>query len=520
MKARAIVLLLCLVLAAGGVVYAAQAIHDQREAVVVTETTVRGDRSAAAGLVAQQKARSGMALCWDLTIPLDDPAAATAAFSRPVPKGADEWPSTDGSAWFHVQSAALGGSGIYFGSGVALDDLDGSGFGLDGLGPLLKDVYDRTPAGESRTETLCLRDYLTYYPFSVDLTLGLASEDYGTTEPVQGYDNVTYYGTDVPEDVVTQALNDYFRFPIAEDATLEVKMDKDGEGRIVEISCTPDDDHFSSLDPLSLELSDGLWLSFYRWNDGVLDYSEIPGGYGLYHLPVALEQGRYGLALTPRPDRLETVVSLPDGASAVDLRRSADGTALLLTWSFGMELHCTMVDRATGAVRQDLLLPFGAGEYGDWVDATASLRSLVEQDGLLLFTTYSSFALCGQEADGTYRVLCHGALTDTIAEPGYLAWDGERLALAALQGVTGLDLAVYDAAGVVQYVGQYRTSLNEGLRFQTDRLGTDEELWSIDFNDTEKDLVALLYSYRGYGDPIGSVVRPCGQGGLALAWTN
>ena len=432
-----------------------------------------------------------MALCWDLTIPLDDPAAATAAFSRPVPKGADEWPSTDSSAWFHVQSAALGGGGTFFGSGVALDDLDESDFGLDGLGPLLKDVYDRTPDGEARAETLRLRDYLTYYPFSVDLTLGLSSEDYGTAEPVQGYDNVAYYGTEGTEDV-TQAINDYFRFPIAEDATLEVKLDKDGEGRIVEISCTPDDDHFGSLDPLSIELSDGLWFSFYRWDDGVLDYSEVPGGYGLYHLPVTLEQGRYGLALTPRPDRLETVVSLPDGASAVDLRRSADGTALLLTWSFGSELHCTMVDRATGAVRQDLLL----------------------------FTTNASFALCGQEADGTYRVLCHGALTDTVAEPGYLAWDGERLALAQLQGVTGLDLAVYDAAGVVQYVGQYRTSLNEGLRFQTDRLGTDEDFWAIDYNDTEKDLVALLYSYRGYSDEIGAVVRPCGQGGLTLAWTS
>lgn len=520
MKARMIVLLLCLVLAADGVVYAAQAIHGQREAVVVTETTVRGDRSAAAGLVARQKARSGMALCWDLTIPLDDPAAATTAFSRPVPKGADEWTSTDGSAWFHIQSAALGGSGTYFGSGVALDELEESDFGLAGLEPLLKDVYDRTPNGESRTETLRLRDYLTCYPFSVDLTLGLSSEDYGAAEPVQGYDNVSYYGTDVPEDVVTQALNDYFRFPIAQDATLTVTVDRDGEGRIREISCTPDDDHFGSLDPLSLELSDGLWFSFYRWNDGMLDYSEIPGGYGLYHLPVTLEQGRYGLALTPRPDRLETVVSLPDGASAVDLRRSADGTALLLTWSLGMELHCTMVDRTTGAVRQELLLPFEAGEYGDWVDATASLRSLVEQDGLLLFTTYSSFALCGQEADGAYRVLCHGALTDTIAEPGYLAWDGQRLALAALQGVTGLDLAVYDATGVVQYVGQYRTSLNEGLRFQTDRLGTDEERWSIGYNETEGDLVALLYGDRGYSDPTGAVVQPCGQGGLALAWTN
>ena len=96
MRARAIALLLCLVLAAGGVVYAAQEIHGQREAVVVTETTLRGDRSAAAGLVARQRARSGMALCWDLTIPLDDPAAATAAFSRPVPKGAGRISLTDG----------------------------------------------------------------------------------------------------------------------------------------------------------------------------------------------------------------------------------------------------------------------------------------------------------------------------------------------------------------------------------------------------------------------------------------
>lgn len=518
MRARAIALLLCLVLAAGGVVYAAQAIHGQREAVVVTETTLRGDRSAAAGLVAQQRARSGMALCWDLTIPLDDPAAATAAFSRPAPKGADKWTATDESAWFHIQSAVLGGGGIYFGSGVDYDDLDGSDLGLYGLGPLLTAVYDRTPDGETRTETLRLRDHLTCYPFSVDLTLGLTSEDDGAA--VQVYDSsVSYYGTDSTEEL-NRAFNDYFRFPIAQDATLTITMAKDGEGRIGEISCTSDEEHSSSLEPLSLELSDGLWFSFYRWDDGVLDYSEIPGGYGLYHLPVTLEQGRYGLALTPRPDRLETVLSLPDGASAVDLRRSADGTALLLTWSLGMELHCTMVDRATGAVRQDLLLPFGAGEYGDWVDATASLRSLVEQDGLLLFTTYSSFALCGQEADGTYRVLCRGALTDTVTDPAYLAWDGQRLALASLPGVTGLDLAVYDAAGAVQYVGQYRTSLNEGLRFQTDRLGMDEDFWSIDYNDTERDLVALLYGYRGYNDSIGTVVQPCAQGGLALAWTS
>lgn len=517
MKARAIVLLLCLVLAAGGVVYAAQAIHGQREAVVVTETTVAGDRSAAAGLVARQKARSGMALCWDLTIPLNDPAAATAGFSRPVPEGADVWTSPESSAWFHLQSCALGGCAIQFGSGVAFDYLEEKSFGLFGVLPLLRDVCDRVPAGETVTETLRLRDYLTYYPFSLDLTLGLSSEDYGTTEPVQGYDNGSYYGTDGTEDV-TQAMNDYFRFPVPEDAMLTVTMCKDGEGRICEISCTPDDDHFDSLDPLSLELSDGLWFSFSRWDDGVLDYSEVPGGYGLYHLPVTLEQGRYGLSLVPQPDRMETVLSLPDGASAVDLRSSADGTALLLTWSFGMELHCTMVDRATGAVRQDLLLPFGAGEYGDWVDARASLRSLVEQDGLLLFTTYSSFALCGQEADGTYRVLCRGALADTIAEPGYLAWDGERLALASLGSVAGLDLAVYDAAGTVQYVGRYRTSLNEGLRFQAERLGTDEDQWSIDYADTEKDLVALLYGYRG--GMAGAVVQPCGQGGLALAWTH
>ena len=89
MKGTFLAFLLCLALALGGLGAAAHTLGTQGQAVAVSARPRQGDPAAAQGLVATQQAQYqpgrnrpsqwNGALLWDLTIPLDNPAASRTA---------------------------------------------------------------------------------------------------------------------------------------------------------------------------------------------------------------------------------------------------------------------------------------------------------------------------------------------------------------------------------------------------------------------------------------------------------
>ena len=89
MKGTFLAFLLCLALALGGLGAAAHTLGTQGQGVEVSARPRQGDPAAAQGLVATQQAqyqpgrnRPGQwngTLLWDLTIPLDNPAASRTA---------------------------------------------------------------------------------------------------------------------------------------------------------------------------------------------------------------------------------------------------------------------------------------------------------------------------------------------------------------------------------------------------------------------------------------------------------
>lgn len=75
MKRAIAALLCCLVLSGAGVGLAAHRIQATADQVTVEVTEAQGDPAAAQGLTVRQQANCWYyGLCWDLTIPLDDPA--------------------------------------------------------------------------------------------------------------------------------------------------------------------------------------------------------------------------------------------------------------------------------------------------------------------------------------------------------------------------------------------------------------------------------------------------------------
>ena len=227
MKGTFLAFLLCLALALGGLGAAAHTLGTQGQGVEVSARPRQGDPAAAQGLVATQQAqyqpgrnRPGQwngALLWDLTIPLDNPAASRTActFQRgdlPAPNDRQGITLT----FPHQQDL------IFYGYGCTEAELRLGGTDADPrLAPLYADVASRTPPGETRTETVDPRQYLDCYPLQV--TVNLANQE-------TDYDWSVSQTARAQEAALQEAFQAFFAFPFAPDTRWAVTVSKEDRG--------------------------------------------------------------------------------------------------------------------------------------------------------------------------------------------------------------------------------------------------------------------------------------------------
>ncbi len=434
MRPRAIVFFLCLTLAIGGVAVAGGQLHADRDQVGLTETVRAGDPSAAAGLVVEQALQSGSYLQWQISAPVGDPAAAETTFdNKKIPWRALVWPPEDRSASVTLKELRCGpleiDLSLWGGDlGRYLKENDE----LMPIAPFLRAVAERTPSGETHTEQLRLADWMEEQP--IEWRLDVYDEQVG------------YYSTAAAK----ERLAETFRFPIPSDESVEVSATRNEYGVLMD--CTFSADLALLSMPLALLTDPALW--FTVTSSGELDFSEVPGGPGLYRLAVTAEGDQRSLDA----DSLKNCYTLPGDAWICGLIEGAAGD-VLLTYEVGAEERCAVLDAATGALRQELSLPQPAGQH--WT-------GLLVQDGALLFSYEDRFYFYVWEEDG-YVLRVTGQLPQLEArsgetqalDPSALAWDGARLALGQARTGSGWDVAVYDATGSLCYVGTCATSLSE-----------------------------------------------------------
>lgn len=484
MKKRMILFVLCFALSLGGIIAAGRAIYSTGDQVEITETVLYGDPSWAEGTTLTghygwSNYYDGF-LYWDTTYTVGELDNTQTEFEFTT---SDRWVHRyDSQASFYADAFCSVG----FSTSGSID-LEFEYF--YGYEPFVRELAAELDAGESRSVTVNLNDYYEYYPFRYNISTATASVS---------SDELPYMKSDDPNDpwylayeALLSHLDDFFRVPLAENSRTTITLTRDERGNLVEFDAQMADG-IRTPEFLSASGENAIYITFATaYCPGYFDYSQVPGGLGVYRLPYEEEdiivgsedQGIQASFPAIHTDQLENIHSLPNDTAILHLEASADQSQIFLLTQEEGNLTLTVLDAGTGELQQRLAL-FPLDLERD------ILRSVqVYEDFLFCVLENGRFAMIARQEDGSWQVGLVSALPEAeqvgritglyectdltwqnwlfLNNIEYTAffWDGETLTMAfpiirwSPQGETDVLLTVYDSAGL-RYLGRYQTSLN------------------------------------------------------------
>lgn len=450
MRKSLILLVLVLALSACGIAYAHGAVNATRAEVTLTETTLLGDRSAAQDLLIDLRTQCQDHLFWNTTLQPGQLPSTEFLFSQPEVRETQGYTPGSGVDAYLQTNMGTGSSG-----GLELTDAE-----TGGLAKVFEDVASRAESGATYSETISLRDYYDVYPLSFDLRL--PGKYYSWMELLWQLEDAS------PDDLLPKnsfaglkKLADYFSFPILENHRLDVTVVKDAAGIITEINSVATEGSDVSLRSFSATANGSCYFAVCAMTQEheLLDYSRVPGGYGIYRLPCGTEE----TPLSEIVDGLELFYPLAHTEELIWLQQSADETKLFLVTQEENEYILKVLDTQTAKLLQRIPL-LEAGE-SRWMS-----DFFIGEDFLAIFFDDRDFVVLSQVPGGDYVWEYSG----TLPEPelfafnrmynSVIAFDGKRLAVAAMardRALCGFSLAVCDRTGVL-YAGRYDSSLDKG----------------------------------------------------------
>ena len=376
-----------------------------------------------------------------------------------------EWPKNS-----RVIDAWCSGS---FGSTSTGDiDLDDKAM-TNGYGELFKAVAPNIPAGETRTQVLPLRDYFTEWPLTIQSSLAgptINTQDWTEEAAVGGGDDARRGWLHVKQ------LEQWFRFPIQGDPTMEVTVTRSADGAITELEGSLREGELYLTMPQVLANGRLYFIPDARdqktW--ALADYSLTPHGFGLYSLPDYEPGGE------PAESDLQFHRALPE--EEVPLLLQADpftGALVLITQQGGTgeSDQGGVLTLNVLNMQGELLQSLPVAKDEGWADM------IIREDWAVLFLD-NSFTLLRRQADGLWQAdyshplpwkgrfadrIRQAAGEDTLA----VALSGDRLALAAASGKysahkeSGYQLLIYDREGLV-YAGLFDTTLRQPTQGRQD----------------------------------------------------
>lgn len=478
---KTLVLFLVLALVCGcGAVLAAQAVSAPRADVAFREEVVSGDPAAAAGLEAVYDVRMNDRLIWDSTLRFSGNDYTYDTAFRYVPRGeeADPQLTYNGVMIDLIRDAGITGS-----------DLDVNPYGY---GTAFRQLLDDTEPGSTGTTVIRVADYYEEYPlrFTVDLP------DFTFSDMDDAEEEARY-----PEPMARtcRALREFFRIPTLPDEYLELDVDKNVDGTCSSrgLSSVDKGDAFNlSTESVLTEGGCYFWFSNRTRNGKTVDTSRIPGGYGVYLLPLVESQwSDWAEGMLPDPDGLRVFYPVDPAAEILHAGLSRDETRLLLYTRENGKYMLRVIGLSSGELLQELTIAACSG------DADEEWLNIFElPDFICLRQSDSTLYVLTEREDGQYQLALQCPLTGaddlwfTTSGANTMAFDGTRLVIAgnntryaAYAGGTvykqlsdgaevtlypnedfysydscGLYLLVFDASGLI-YRGVYYSSLEDTL---------------------------------------------------------
>lgn len=456
MTMRKILAIFCalVLLSTAGVTAAAVSVNSARAKVTLTENVLWGEPAAAEGAVIRYTAHHDHFLFWDITF-----RAGTAPITEAVYDfSAVQKPETRRFEPFR---------------GVSLETIIEYGMDftepeeeLTGISRVYRELYDRLQPGEELSETVRLADYYEYYPIGGLLSLG--SFDLSWSEVDMEIRSEDWQ-------LPLSAFSDFFRIPMLENEIMEIHVSKSNGGGLSwgasTARTTPESSNTDSysMTTNSALTADACYITINnRTQEGeLIDTSEIPGGYGIYCLPIGTAEDEN----VPDIEGLYVCYPLDEEVIVTALYADASGTRLHLFTQEGEAQFLTVIDIASMEAIQRL-------EYTD--PSAGELYSVFREEGYtVLRMSRNRLILLEENADGTFACRLDTELYPdsenrpyTLYDSAALAWNGERLLVVDFLNnhyvdTTNFTVAVYAAEGM-QYCGEYKCSLDTGMAQRSD----------------------------------------------------
>ncbi len=496
MKKSFVLLITLVVLGIAVLCVGQQQILAEKDQVIITENILFGDKSVADGVTLNLHNHYESQIFWDTTYVIGENPRVDTVYTFHQYKQ---------SMWLHRWYG-----NIYFN-----DDM--YSFGWDeatveppeGLEIAVQELKDTIGASETGTKTVLLKDYIDYYNFSVSFQTpydhvsgeerfhyelsarDLRAELYHAEERVGKNYSYSEEALEHLRKELTwiESFQKFFRIPVLENDAYMISMKKDENGDVVGYGMSsangglgsgdidiPDFMDRENYDSFQFNtyyfVGDGdVYLTFNTrsYNQAVVDTSQIPGGYGIYHFPYDLEKEEI------YPEQLQMVYALDPNLEVVDLTRDARGENLLLFTIEDTDLYMSVIDIET----MTLVDKISISEYRE--DVYGMDYYVLEEDYVVILT-YSDVIVFSIDENGTYtkeievsREPLDAFLSeeekywfellqyDTVYD-----WDGEALLFANnmynINGYTGTNfyVGVMDANGL-QYFATYDTSLQSTI---------------------------------------------------------
>ena len=307
-----------------------------------------GDAAALAGLSVQVRLRSGDRLQWDSRVALDTGAQETEflASLSPIREGSASRPRAD----------------LY----------TGASFGITTTGALDAEEMERegmmaAPIAALYKETLAEGDFprLSEEEAEANQNAAAASMEIGPEEPTAQarVDLSDYYDfaplafdlhipgaqVEIPDEA-RAAIAAFFRIPVPKGSWADVSIEIDAQGNLVSANMSSLSGPAAaaySAQALSAVTEEACFLALANGGEGRLDLSHVPGGNGVYVLPLRSEARGSGVQVTPDADALCNAYPLPAEARAQGLFLDDGGEAVRLYTREGDELFLTVLDLAS-----------------------------------------------------------------------------------------------------------------------------------------------------------------------------
>ncbi|MBQ8518059.1 MAG: hypothetical protein IJ455_00445 [Agathobacter sp.] len=368
MKKSFVLLLTLVILFSGTACYAQKEILKEKDQVHFTEKVLYGDKAVVEGVTVEMKAEYSSNLYWDSTYVIGaEPKEETEYRFYP---------------WDYSTNAYSYSGSMDF----VVDCTDTVGLGYDyqgdenyyGLHAAMKELYDQTEPGTENSITVYMKDYVDYYTFGLSLHLPENSEN-----KTADYYRYTYlWKYEVLEEIAQlekqgsnkeeveqmkayladlETFQEFFKIPVLDKEVYTLAMSKDSEGNIIGIADShmhggsgtgeieiPEAPNVAGADSFGFRVfsafDDGdCYFTFdpHTYNEQLVDVSQIPGGYGIYHFTYNEKDGSIDL------DDLKMVYPLDVNSKWESMQLDASGKNLLLLTLDEEKYYLSVIDRET-----------------------------------------------------------------------------------------------------------------------------------------------------------------------------